>query len=138
MWGLPPDEEVVEGEQALTVVERGVGHGHLAHPVITAQDGPDRRPSLLHPERYEDAINGRRIRVEGQDRLRGAQIFGDIDDHAVRPEGHDEVPLPERERGKKRALDVLPADTAGKGRIESGEGLVMGALFLLIRFEGYA
>jgi hypothetical protein len=31
--GLPPDEAVVEGEQALAVAERGTGHGHLTHPV---------------------------------------------------------------------------------------------------------
>src|SRR5215217_8599139 len=59
---------------------------------------PGSPPQPPHTERYEDAVYGRRVRVEGQDRLPAAQIFGDVDDHAVRPECHDEVPLPERER----------------------------------------
>jgi hypothetical protein len=106
--------------------------------MISAQDGPDHLPGFLHPKRYKYAVYGRRVRVEGQDRLHAAQVFGDVDDHAVRPEGHDQVALPERERGEERALDELAADTAAKGRPEPGQSFVVGALLLLIRLEGYA
>ena len=83
--GLPPDEEVVEGEQALPVAERGAGHCNLAYPVTSAKYGPDHLPGLPHPERDEDAVYGRRVRVEGQDWLPTVQILGDVDDHAVGP-----------------------------------------------------
>ena len=68
------------------------------------------------------------FRVEGQNRLRATQILGDVDDHAVGPEGDDEIPFPERERGEERALDELAANASGDGGLEPGQGFVVGAL----------
>ena len=65
-------------------------------------------------------------------------LFCHVDYHAVRPEGRDEVPPPESERGEKRALEELAANASRERRPESGQGIVVGALLLLIRLEGYA
>ena len=76
--GLGADEQVIEGKQTLLIGEPRLGHGDVAKLRLTGQRVKQRACTVRAGIRQYHALDVRRVRIDGEDRLL-SEVFGGVD-----------------------------------------------------------
>src|SRR5260370_37255714 len=125
------DEEVVEGQDALTILKSCLRHRYLRCTLLSAQDGCDGIPHLWRKERHQDDIEPLRVGIDGDDRL-SIHILRGVRYHAVLSQGDDQVFLGKEHRWGKASIEKLDFEVGWKRTVCLLHSLAVDSVLALV------
>jgi hypothetical protein len=128
-----PHEEIVDREQALSVVQAGDGHGHFLVWSRPPHDVGKHGGQIASLKGQEHAVPAVRRGIEPHQRLAG-QVLEGIGDHAVLADGEDDVLGAEEEVGQEGPVQHVGPAVAAQAFPGRGQaGVVLAPFPFVVR-----